>query len=165
MKKIFKDIRKKSYIIEVIILIIVLGAGFFLSNIKGVEKEPKVENDFLREVTVEKYIQLLRSDEISVIYIGQPSCPHCQRAKPVLMEIAEEYQLTINYVDTSKFDNETYTAFNNSHVDFKEGRWGVPLIIIVSDNKIIDKQAGFPQENGKEIYLNFFYRNNVIDKK
>lgn len=165
MKNVVKILKKNCIIVETVILIIVLVVSFFISGIKGVENKKPTDSNILREITVDKYIQLLSEDEASIIYVGSPSCPHCEKAKPVLMEIANEYNIVINHLDASKFNQNNLTTFNNSHIDFKEGKWGVPLIMIVKDNQIIDKTAGFPQNNGKDIYLNFFNKNNVINKK
>ena len=52
-----------------------------------------------------------------------------------------KYGVTVNYLNTDELDSEGQNKLQKSNDYFQSG-WGTPLILIVKDNKIVDKFEG-----------------------
>ena len=95
-------------------------------------------------VNYDEYKSLIRSDDTHIIVIGQTSCNHCIAIKPALNSVAEDYNLTINYLNLTELTEEESDKFFESlkkieynDPDFLEdGSFGTPLTLIVEDGKV-----------------------------
>lgn len=96
----------------------------------------------LKDIGITEYLDLKKNAEkYSIIYIGRPTCSHCEVQKPIMQHMVYKYNIEINYLDTDKLDNDELTKFQKSDDYFSEG-WGTPLVLIVKDDKIVDKSEG-----------------------
>lgn len=96
----------------------------------------------LTDIGIEEYLALKKSSEkYSIIYIGRPTCSHCEVQKPIMQHMVYKYGIEINYLDTDQLDNDGISKLQKSDDYFGEG-WGTPLVLIVKDDKIIDKYEG-----------------------
>lgn len=97
-------------------------------------------------VEYDEYEKLINSNSTNIITIGQTTCSHCIAIKPTLSLIANDYSITINYIDIDVLDKENYKSFNESlskigydNPEFVEnGQFGTPLTLIVKSGKVID---------------------------
>ena len=95
-------------------------------------------------VSYDKYKSLIRNDDTHIIVIGQTTCSHCIAIKPALNSVAEDYALTINYLNLTELTEEESEKFFESlkkieynDPDFLEdGSFGTPLTLIVEDGKV-----------------------------
>ena len=107
------------------------------ANIKDSEKK-----DY-KEIKMSDYLEYYAGSESKIILIGYPTCPFCQIAEPILKNLAYEYDLEINYLNTDNFTDEDEATLLQSDEYFRENEgFGTPLILIVKDNKILNKIDG-----------------------
>ena len=105
------------------------------SKIKDSEKKD------LTSINIDEYLSLLDGSEASVIYIGRPTCSHCQVQKPIMEHIVYKYDVKIHYLDTDELDDDGISKLQSSDEYFSEG-WGTPLTLVVKDGSIKDKVSG-----------------------
>lgn len=156
-------------LIIIILLVVFLGGIFYLSTLsgKGEYSEPTTEagsdtnsgydgNDTASEsasikeeerseltsISIDEYLDLKKNKEkYSIIYIGRPTCSHCETQKPIMEHLVYKYGVQINYLNTDSLDEDGFTKLQSSDDLFKEG-WGTPLTMIVKDGKIVDYIEG-----------------------
>ena len=110
-----------------------------------------------KELSLDDYLKLIKSDKKSIILIARPTCSFCQMFTPVLKQAKEEMKLEVNYFNTDTIaDEDTANKFYSSLDYLKTDEWGTPLTLIVKDGKIIDKNNGYVEL--KEI-KEFFKKN------
>lgn len=105
---------------------------------------------YITYVDYNKYRSLTRSEETSIIVIGQSTCSHCIAIKPALNSVAEDYNLTINYLNLTELNEDETNKFYESLEDIeyndpdfvKDGSFGTPLTMVVEDGKIVDYISG-----------------------
>ncbi len=133
----------------VVVVLAIIGLSFVASKSYGSNIEPYEFN----EITIDEYLELLKSEEKSIIYIARPGCSFCIQETPILKKVASKYDLEVNYLDTSDFFdsvNQQYTEsglkFVNSAEEYKEG-YGTPNTIIVQNGKIVDGVYQYVEES------------------
>lgn len=113
--------------------------------INNAQKESKNVKDDERkkdkEIKTSDYLKYYAGNETKIVLLGSPDCPFCQVAEPILQNLAYEYDLEINYLSTDTFTAEDEKSLSESNELFSEG-FGTPLLLIVKDNKIINKIDG-----------------------
>lgn len=123
---------------------------FFKEN-KIVPKDAEYSAEkYITFVDYEEYKNLIRNDETNIIVVGQTSCSHCIAIKPALNSVAEDYDLTINYLNLTDLSEEESEKFFESlekieynDPDFlKDGSFGTPLTLIVKNGKVVDYISG-----------------------
>lgn len=102
---------------------------------------PEEEMGELTSIDISKYLELKEGDSYSVIYIGRPTCSHCQVQLPIMKHLVYKYGVTVNYLNTDDLDEDGISKLQESDDYFKEG-WGTPLVLIVKDDEIVDKIEG-----------------------
>ena len=101
------------------------------------------EKKELPEIKMSTYLDYYAGSEAKIVLIGYPECPFCQVAEPILQNLAYEYDLEINYLNTDNFTDEDEQKLLASDEYFKENEgFGTPLLLIVKDNKIVNKIDG-----------------------
>lgn len=105
------------------------------SKIKDSEKKD------LTSINIDEYLSLLDGSEAAVIYIGRPTCSHCQIQKPIMEHIVYKYDVKIHYLNTDELDDDGISKLQSSDEYFSEG-WGTPLTLVVKDGSIKDKASG-----------------------
>lgn len=150
----------KTGTIIVLVLIIVFGGSYFASELKSCDNhqaESTGQVD-LTTIGIDEYLSLKQGSEASIIYIARPTCTYCQKQEPIMKNIAFEYGITVNYLNTDELDDEAHTKLLESDEYFAEG-YGTPLTLIVKDNQIIDKKEGL---STKEDLVALFKEYNLI---
>lgn len=99
------------------------------------------EKGDLTNISIDQYLDLLKDDKYAIIYIGRPTCSHCHNQEPIMRYMVYKYGVTVNYLNTDELDSEGQNKLQKSNDYFQSG-WGTPLILIVKDNKIVDKFEG-----------------------
>lgn len=96
----------------------------------------------LKEIGIDEYLELKENNEkYSIIYIGRPTCSHCEVQKPLMQHMVYKYNVEVNYLNTDELDDDGISKLQKSDDYFSEG-WGTPLVLIVKGDKIIDKSEG-----------------------
>ena len=171
----------KNVVIVILILIIVCGGMFLVSDNSSKNGDLKVsdldvniekiaiqesnnvlesEKKDFNEVTLSQYLDLYNGSSSSIVLIARPTCYYCQIAEPIIQNIAYKYDLTINYLNTDNFNEEDQASLVKSDDYFKE--FGTPSVLIVGDGEIKNKLEGLTLTDN---YISFFKQNNFIGKK
>lgn len=152
-------------------------SGTVIGDIPGYADEQKLleflkkhgyagENEVspLNYLSFESYKETIKSSTPEVIVIGQESCGYCMMVKPVLLSIADKYNVKINYLNMTELNNsenskEILTEFNTSLAYLSEEEWGTPLMLIVKDNQVVGHYNGYGSE---ENYIKFLKEQGII---
>lgn len=113
------------------------------------EKELKGDEN-ITYVSFDEYNKIIKSKERSIIVIGQTTCSHCIAIKPALNSVAEEYGLTINYLNLTELSSDERTDFFTSLKTLKysdpefldKGSIGTPLVLVIKNNKVVNYFSG-----------------------
>ena len=124
---------------------------------QGVVEED--ENLPLNYLEYEEYNNIINSNEKQIVLIAQSGCEGCTKARPVLYELAEEYDVKINYLNASMLSQENATSFQESLTFFEENGISTPMMLVVSNKKVIDSLVGSVD---KDTYVEFLKENNFI---
>ena len=149
-----KDIIKSILIgiLTVNIISLVLLVCLWITPIKNNEfciSEEEVssmvtlEGAGFNKLTMDKYLELIKSSEKSIILVARPTCGYCEKFSPILKEAAEDMNLTVNYVNTDEFTNEDWNTFTNSLDYLATEDWGTPLTLIVQEGKVVADNNGY----------------------
>ena len=122
------------------------------ANISEDEKK-----DF-KEIDVDTYLDLYKGDQKSIVLFSRPTCGFCQIAEPILHHVAYKYDLTINHVNTDEMSQDDSNNLSKSN-DYFSNDFGTPLLVVVSDGKIVDMVSGLVDTSS---YVNFFKDNGFI---
>jgi len=147
----------------VAIVLAIVGLSFFASTSYG-KNTNSVE--FI-DITIDEYLELMKSEEKKIVYIARPSCSYCLQETPLLKKVASDYQLEVYYLDTTSFYDSSiqdYTEngykFINSSEVYADG-FGTPNTIIVQNGEIIDGVYQYVEASElKEL----FERNDLINE-
>ena len=172
------DKAKKVIIIVLIVCAIFSGIVMYLVATKEERELKKQEQDIINKsgsdsskvsrdkmrdfkmINVDKYLELYKGKDISIVYIGRSGCQYCQTAEPIIQNIMYEKKFDMYYLSTDGFDDEDRVNMLNSDNYFKEKKGiSTPCISIVKDSSIVDKIEGLAD---KDTYLKFFKENNVF---
>ena len=104
------------------------------------------------DISVDDYIELYSSDDLSLVLLSKESCSYCQIAIPIIENIIYENGVKINRVDVGEMSKEDSSKLISSDEYFSEG-YGTPLLMVVGENSIKDKIEGLTT---KESYIEFF---------
>ena len=182
MKK--ENIEKiKSATIVVLVLIIVFGASYFMSELQECDNGGNTttttssannsssndssdisedEQGDLNEIDIDEYLDLKEGSEASIIYVARPTCHYCQEMEPIVKNIVYEYGVTVNYLNTDELDDEGQAKFIKSDDYFEEkGGYGTPMLIIVKDDEFVDVLEGLTD---KDTVVKFFKDNGLINE-
>ena len=179
----------KSATIVVLVLIIVFGASYFTSELQECDNNgsstttsstdnnssndsstttstssdiPEDEQGDLNEIDIDEYLDLLKDDKASIIYVARPTCHYCQQMEPIVRNIVYEYGITVNYLNTDELDDEGQADFIKSNDYFDEkGGYGTPMLIVVKDDEFVDVLEGLTD---KDTAVNFFKDNGLIEE-
>lgn len=118
--------------------------AFFVENKIVPEDAVYSAEKYITFINYDEYKNLIRNDKVNIIVIGQTTCSHCIAIKPALNSVAEDYNLTINYLNLTDLTQEESNKFFDSlkkieynDPDFlKDGSFGTPLTLIVEDGKV-----------------------------
>lgn len=119
----------------------------FLKENKILSKDAVYSTEkYITFINYDEYEELLENNKTNIIVVGQTTCSHCIAIKPALNSVAEDYNLTINYLNLTDLSKEESEEFFDSleeieynDPDFlKDGSFGTPLTLMVKDGKVFD---------------------------
>lgn len=135
---------------------------FFKKNNLLEEDAVYKPEEHLTNIDLDKYKELIGQENKNVIVIGQTTCSHCIAVKPVLNRVAENNDITINYLNLTKMTedekNELIESLKNIGYEDADNL-GTPLTLIVSNNKLEGVIEG---ENPPSYFTRQFKKYGVI---
>ncbi len=154
---------------------VLVGCSSSTTSSTGYYKDPNIKVSEIHDTDINEYEYLEDSDppfiEISfedalkffenkwsgIIYFGHTGCPWCERAVPVLDEVAKKANAYVYYVDASKdvssdeeksesLMEEMGTYISDSYQEDEDGEktFYVPNVIGVKNGKLVDWKTGLP---------------------
>lgn len=130
------------------------------NGIIGEDVEYVADDVNLNKIGYEEYEEIINSDEKQIVVFAQTGCSHCEEARPVLNDIAEEYGITINYLNITDLSTDDQTSMTES-LDILSDGFVTPLTIVVQNKEVIDSIEGFDSE---ETMVEFFKENGFIEE-
>lgn len=128
----------------------------FLKKYEFVSKDSKL---LLNYVDYNGYKNVVKSEDAKILVLGQTTCSHCIKVKPILGTISKEYGITINYLDIIKLSDEERSKFTKYLEYLQSNDWGTPLTLIVKNGKVLDSVNGELDYDG---YVELFKKNGFI---
>lgn len=117
----------------------------------------EVKKEF-SQINTNTYLEYYNNEEEKLVLIARPSCTYCQIAEPIIQNIAYEYNLDINYLNTDGFSDDDKENLINSDEYFND-EFGTPLLLVVGNGQIVDKVSGLTD---RAHYIEFFKTYNFI---
>ena len=117
----------------------------FLKNGNVLDKDAVyTPEQYLTFINYEEYNNILKQSGKHIITIGQTGCSHCTNTKPVLNQIAKDYDLTINYLNITEMTKTENESFINSLEEIgyndeefvSSKNFGTPLTLIIENGKV-----------------------------
>lgn len=105
--------------------------------------------DYFINTSFEKTVEMITNNESGIVYIGFQECEWCQRAVPVLAEMASETKSIVYYlnVDNEDITGNTYkqfkALFKNELSEDSDGERVLmtPLVLAIKDGKVVDSHT------------------------
>ncbi len=134
----------------------------FLQNNGMIDKDEKLVSEYanLTNISYSDYEKILESKKRSVIVIGQTGCTYCNQTKPIINEIAKEYNITINYLNLTELSQDDNKALFSSLSYLKDlENFGTPLTLVIEDKEVVEALEGYKE---KSEFVKFLKKVNVI---
>lgn len=101
-----------------------------------------------RSIKMDQANKIFTKDLTGILYLGYESCQYCQRAMPILNEVALEYDEPIWYLDAAnEYTSEDYELLNAfMYDDLEEDEDGnrtiyTPYVLAIKDGEIVDSHT------------------------
>lgn len=142
-------------------VLVVIGLSYLTSNSYSSNSV-----DFI-DITIDEYLEILKEEDKSIIYVASPTCSYCSMETPILKKIMSQYDLKVYYLNTSGFYDSSindYTEdgykFINSSEVYEQG-YGTPNTIIIQNGEIIDGVYQYVEASSLK---DLFERNGFINE-
>ena len=159
-KKDGKSIAIKTLKILAIVYIVIIAVLISVGVSYKVKEQPVISEETVtleeagfKNISVKEFNKILNSKKKSIVLVARPTCMYCEKFAPVLKEAKDKMNLKINYIDTDEFGEDDWYEFTSS-LEFLQGEWGTPLLMIVQDGKLVDKNNGYVEYHDLEKFLN-----------
>lgn len=116
------------------------------------DKVAENEKKDFTDITMDEYLELYKGEENKVVLFSRPTCGYCQIAEPILQNIAYRKDITIHHLNTDEFSSEDEEKLVKSD-DYFSGGFGTPLLVVVSDSKIVDAVSGLTNTANYEAFF------------
>lgn len=153
-KNLFNKIMISTFISGIVILIILLS--FWITPLKSgdltikestskesVNESVSLEEAGFNEVTLEQYLNLVKSSDKNIILVARPTCGYCEKFAPILKQAKDDLGLNVNYINTDNFSSDDWTKFTDSLDYLSSEEWGTPLLLIVQNGDIVAVNNGY----------------------
>ena len=159
IKKTMSD--KTRYILigivsALLIAVIVVIAVFGKPNTKTDDKKSVAERNTSTE-TLKEFYKAMDSKELKLIFFARTSCGYCSLQKPILKQVAEDYNIDYYNIDTDNLEKiEVEEIIKALGI-----QGATPTSVIVKDGKVVATNEGYL--DGVP-YVQFLAKNGLIDK-
>ena len=106
----------------------------------------------LTQIDIDKFVELLGSEETKIILAASLECPHCTAIKPKINEIAGDLKVEVNYLELSTLTEEEQNKFYGSNEFLYEGT-SIPLVMAVRNNEVVDSFVGNIEQSEIESFI------------
>lgn len=105
------------------------------------------EDSKLNKVSCNGYQSLVEEENDNLILVARPTCGYCVKYVPILEEIVDEYDITINYFDIDTLSSGENSQFYSSSSLFTSNDFGTPTLMITNNNKIKEYSIGYKEKD------------------
>ena len=113
--------QKKIFVVAIICFILLI----LLLIINFHEKK-----SYFEEIKYKKVIEKIDNKESFVLVLSQTTCSHCMDYKPKVASVANEYKLTIYYLETNLLNDKEKKEFNK-YITYN----GTPTTIFIKNGE------------------------------
>ncbi len=129
-------------------------------TLKNAEKEYKSikesEKEAFNKITATTYKSYLNNSNKLVLLSN--TCKYCEQAETILQKLNKDYNLKIDYIETSHLSAQDIETITKSSEDFNNG-FGTPTLIAIKNGKVVDILEGITDTKG---YVDFLKENKFI---
>ena len=102
-------------------IIIILASCLFLFG---------CDSNKYQEINYNEFNKKISNKEDFILFIGSKECSHCDTFKETLNIVLDDYKVTVNYIDVSKFNKHQTKTFN-SKINYS----GTPTTVFIKNGK------------------------------
>ena len=135
----------KNAVIIVLSLIIVFGIAFVVPELRDCGSCNETLE--ITQIDAAKYKDLLKGEEVSLIYIASPSCGYCAQQEPIMKQFLNKYKFDVNYLNVAaisdKDSDEVYSTYKEMQMkEYSLDGVRTPTILLVQKGKVLDMNLG-----------------------
>lgn len=157
--------KQKDIILIALVVVLLIVAAIVTGNKDSkvdIELPVALEGDAgFNEITYSNYLEKIDSNEPFLVVIVKDGCGYCEMYEPILKEVADEYNLPINYINLTNLSEEEYNNLAQSNAYLKKNQWGTPTTLFMLGDSVIDSIGGYVD---KDKFVNFVKENFVVNE-
>lgn len=165
-RKAFKLTSKQKDLILVLLVGVVLIMALILTGSKNkldIELPIALEGTAgFTELTYAEYDEKLNTEAPFLLVIVNDGCGYCDAYKPIVEEVANEYNLPINYINLAHLSVEERQQLATSAVWLKKNQWGTPTTLFFYGDTVVDSITQYVEKDKLVAFVkeNFVIGNN-----
>ena len=156
--------KQKDIILIALVVVLLIVAAIVTGNKDSkvdIELPVALEGDAgFNEITYSNYLEKIDSNEPFLVVIVKDGCGYCEMYEPILKEVADEYNLPINYINLTNLSEEEYNDLAQSNAYLKKNQWGTPTTLFMVGDKVIDSIGQYVD---KDTFVSFVKENIKVD--
>lgn len=157
--------KQKDIILIALVVVLLIVAAIVTGNKDSkvdIELPVALEGDVgFNEITYSNYLEKIDSNEPFLVVIVKDGCGYCEMYEPILKEVADEYNLPINYINLTNLSEEEYNDLAQSNAYLKKNQWGTPTTLFMLGDSVIDSIGGYVD---KDKFVDFVKENFVVNE-
>ena len=157
--------KQKDIILIALVVVLLIVAAIVTGNKDSkvdIELPVALEGDAgFNEITYSNYLEKIDSNEPFLVVIVKDGCGYCEMYEPILKEVADEYNLPINYINLTNLSEEEYNDLAQSNAYLKKNQWGTPTTLFMLGVSVIDSIGGYVD---KDKFVDFVKENFVVNE-
>ena len=157
--------KQKDIILIALVVVLLIVAAIVTGNKDSkvdIELPVALEGDAgFNEITYSNYLEKIDSNEPFLVVIVKDGCGYCEMYEPILKEVADEYNLAINYINLTNLSEEEYNNLAQSNAYLKKNQWGTPTTLFMLGDSVIDSIGGYVD---KDKFVDFVKENFVVNE-
>lgn len=167
--KSFNLTAKQKDLISILLIVVVTVIALVATTVITSKKTPKLDielpialegNAGFNEITYSEYAEKVEAKTPFIVVIVKDGCGYCDAYKPIVKEVAEEYNIPVNYINLSNATEEEYTNLSTSNSYLKKNRWGTPTTLFMYGSDVVDSIGGYVE---KDTFVSFIEKNVKVE--
>jgi thiol-disulfide isomerase/thioredoxin len=118
-----------------------IGAIDQMTIPQAVIDEANLKEKLMSQITVSNFLELIKEDKNVFVYIGSDTCSGCVEMEETLLEVANDLDIKINYINLDTLNDEDYQIVLES-VDVLAEENEIPFFARFNNNFIYDYTIG-----------------------
>lgn len=151
-----EKVKRIEVVIYIILVLVIINTIALFVSLKDTESEEQItttqeetETEYdvsmFKTIDTNAFIDAYNGSELQVVYFGRSTCGYCVKMLPVLQQAQKEYGYKTLYVDITTVDSASQAKIKALDTFFDENYGRTPMIVLVKEGKIVDKQMGYTE--------------------